>query len=126
MENLFPGFDPEAFSFFLMIRLNNNKEFFDDNKEQYERLLKEPLYALAAEMEPFMLAIDKNIDARAHRAVARIRRSTRYTKDKSPYRDHLWISWRRRNTTRREMLASYIFTPLLPDHCCPAKNPSAV
>ena len=98
MENLFPGFTEESFAFFIMIRLNNNKAFFDENKALYERALKDPLYALAVDMEPFMQEIDRNIDTRPHRAVARIRRSTRYTKDKSPYRDHLWVSWRDRNT----------------------------
>ena len=107
MGNLFPGFTADAFSFFIMIRLNNNKEFFEDNKEHYEDVLKKPLYALAADMEPFMLAVDKNIDTRATRAVARIRRSTRFTKDKSPYRDHLWVSWRDRS---REAEDSAIFT----------------
>ena len=107
MSNLFPGFTADAFSFFMMIRLNNNKEFFEDNKELFEETLKNPLYALAADMEPFMLEIDKNIDTRPARAVARIRRSTRFTKDKSPYRDHLWVSWRDRS---REAEDSAIFT----------------
>lgn len=97
MDRLFQGFTAESFLFFIMIRMNNNKEFFEQNRSTFEKCLKEPLYALAADMEEAMRAIDPAIDTRPQRAVARIRRSTRYTKDKSPYRDHLWIGWRDRS-----------------------------
>ncbi|MGI5899851.1 MAG: DUF2461 family protein [Christensenellales bacterium] len=107
MRNLFPGFTKESFEFFMLIRLNNNKPFFDENKEHFERVLKEPLYALAEDMQPFMQEVDKNIDTRPSRAVSRIRRSTRYRRDLSPYRDHLWVSWRDRTRDEED---SAIFT----------------
>ena len=94
---MFQGFTGESFGFFMLIRLNNNKAFFEENKAQYERSLKKPLYDLAADVAPTLASIDPSIDTRPVRAVARIRRSTRYTRDKSPYRDHLWIGWRDRD-----------------------------
>lgn len=107
MDNLFPGFTADAFDFFMMISMNNNKTFFDENKELYESVLKDPLYALATDMEEYMHEIDSSIDTRPHRCVARIRRSTRYRKDLPPYRDHLWISWRDRSSDAYD---SAIFT----------------
>lgn len=97
MSQLFQGFSSDAFAFFIMIRLNNNKAFFEENKAQYEDCLKQPLYALAADMEQTIHDIDPAIETRPQKAVARIRRSTRYTRNKDPYRDFLWIAWRDRS-----------------------------
>jgi hypothetical protein len=41
------GVYAESFLFFIMIRMNNNKEFFEQNRSTFEKCLKEPLYALA-------------------------------------------------------------------------------
>jgi uncharacterized protein (TIGR02453 family) len=96
MQQLFKGFEEEAFGFFLMIRLNNNIAFFDQNRETYERCLKQPLWDLARDLEPTLLQIDPAIETRPAKCVSRLRRSTRYTKNKLPYRDFLWIGWRDR------------------------------
>ena len=64
MQQLFKGFEEEAFGFFLMIRLNNNIAFFDQNRETYERCLKQPLWDLARDLEPTLLQIDPAIETR--------------------------------------------------------------
>lgn len=35
------------------------------------------------------------MELRPHKCLSRIHRDTRFSKDKSPYRDHLWIAFRR-------------------------------
>jgi hypothetical protein len=47
-----------------MIRLNNNIAFFDQNRETYERCLKQPLWDLARDLEPTLLQIDPAIETR--------------------------------------------------------------
>ena len=42
-----------------------------------------------------MKDIDPQMEVRPHKCLARIHRDTRFTKDKSPYRDHLWLLFRR-------------------------------
>lgn len=96
MERTFTGFTAEAFEFFIMIRLNNNKPFFEEHRAQFEDKLKRPLWCLAADMEGFFRELDADIETRPSKCVAHIRRSTRYTRNKLPYRDFLWIGWRDR------------------------------
>jgi len=80
--------------FFLSLRFNNNRDFFERNRGQYERFVKEPLIAIAEALGPTMTEIDPQFDARPARVVSRIRRDTRFSHNKDPYRDRMWLSWR--------------------------------
>ena len=51
-----------------------------------------------------MQRIDPQMEIRPHKCLARIRRDTRFTKDKSPYRDHLWLLFRRAAEPREQSL----------------------
>jgi hypothetical protein len=48
----FEGFSAEAFAFYDELRRNNSREWWPGNKDRYERFVREPLEALAAELEP--------------------------------------------------------------------------
>lgn len=91
----FQGYSEDARAFFMALRFNNNREFFQDNREWYLRDVRTPSLALAEALAKGIEAIDPEIDARPHRALSRINRDTRFSRDKSPYRDHVWISFRR-------------------------------
>ena len=91
---MFSGIPREMIDFFLALRFNNNKEFFEQNRGRYERFVKEPLRAFAEAMGPTLTEIDPQFDVRPARVVARIRRDTRFSHNKDPYRDHIWLSWR--------------------------------
>ena len=45
----FTGFYPETIDFLWGIRLNNNREWFEAHKADYQRFLWEPMKALAAD-----------------------------------------------------------------------------
>ena len=47
----FTGFYPETIDFLWGIRLNNNREWFEAHKADYQRFLWEPMKALAADVE---------------------------------------------------------------------------
>jgi uncharacterized protein (TIGR02453 family) len=79
--------------FFMQIRFNNDAAFFNEHRGEYERWVRDPLYALADALAPAVLAIDPEMETRPARVVSRIRRDTRFTRDKSPYRSHMWIGW---------------------------------
>ena len=52
---MFQGFTPEAVDFLWGIRMNNNREWFAQHKQQYIDTLYEPMKALGAQLfEPFM------------------------------------------------------------------------
>ena len=52
---MFTGFTPETIDFLWGIRMNNNREWFQEHKKQYVDTLYEPMKALAKELEPEFL-----------------------------------------------------------------------
>ncbi len=92
---MFTGFPEATIQFFLSLRFNNNVSFFETHKEEYLKDVQVPFYAFIAEMAPHMRAIDESMEIRPAKCLARIRRDVRFTKDKSPFRDHLWLLFRR-------------------------------
>jgi len=103
----FQGFSQEALSFLSDIRFNNNQTFYENNRERYEEHVKKPLRALCDEMTPVVQLIDPKLDTRPGRTMSRIRRDTRFTKDKSPFRDHVWLGWRYPAERRSEGFGMY-------------------
>lgn len=90
---MFQGYSNETFEFFMAIRFNNNRPFFQDNRDWYLRAVREPSIALAQELSDLAEDIDPNLERRPHRVVSRINRDIRFSRDKSPYRDCCWISF---------------------------------
>jgi uncharacterized protein (TIGR02453 family) len=93
----FKGFSKETLEFLSGLRENNNKQWFEINREMYETYLLEPLKCLVQDMGFFMKSIDPyfEITPKVDKTIARIYRDTRFSKDKSPYRSNLWITFRR-------------------------------
>jgi uncharacterized protein (TIGR02453 family) len=97
MHNCFQGFSPLALSFFEELAANNNKVWFAANRADFETLLLEPLKQLVADLGEAMLKIDPEllIIPAVDRTIARIHRDIRFARDKSPYKTHLWVSFKR-------------------------------
>jgi len=90
---MFQGYSDETFEFFMAIRFNNNTDFFHSNHDWYRRAVRGPSIDLAEALGPTMEAIDPSIERRPNRVVSRINRDIRFSHDKSPYRDHIWLSF---------------------------------
>ncbi|MDR2514598.1 MAG: DUF2461 domain-containing protein [Christensenellaceae bacterium] len=103
----FQGFPTAMFEFFMAISFNNNVEFFEANRERYESDVKRPLYAFAEGLAPAARAVDADMELRPSKAVSRLRRDTRFTRDKLPYRDHMWIGFRRQGNPKGECFSLY-------------------
>ena len=91
---MFHGFGKETLEFFLDIRFHNHKAFMDANRERYYQDVRGPFYQFIQAMAPYMLEIDPDIEVRPAKCLSRINRDTRFSHDKSPYRDHLWVAFR--------------------------------
>lgn len=91
---MFSGFNNDLLSFYADIRFNNDKSFMDAHRKEYYQKVRDPFYAFIEAMGPTMLKIDEDMEVRPHKCLSRINRDTRYTKDKSPYRDHHWVAFR--------------------------------
>ena len=92
-ETSFNGFTPETFQFFKDLQENNYKEWFDANKHIYEKELLNPLKAFFTALSPAMYNIDAGFELRPHRAMSRIYRDTRFSKNKDPYKDFMWLTF---------------------------------
>lgn len=97
---MFTGFPEETLQFFLDIRFHNNTQYYQENRERYRQDVQQPFYALIEELMPHLLKIDPQMEQRPYKCLARLRRDTRFTKDKSPYRDHLWTQFHRAGEPR--------------------------
>lgn len=95
MNRVFQGYSNETFEFFMAIRFNNNRPFFLENRDWYLRAVREPSLKLAEELAETIESIDSDIERRPHRALSRINRDIRFSRDKSPYRDNVWLSFKR-------------------------------
>ncbi|MFZ5974628.1 MAG: DUF2461 domain-containing protein [Bacillota bacterium] len=109
MEQAFKGFSPQTAEFFLQLAVNNNKAFFNAHRAVFQEFVLEPLIALARDLGSLMHSIDPEFETRPvqGKALARLRRDTRFTKDKAPYRDNLWLGYRRPYEGNAECLGFY-------------------
>lgn len=90
---VFKGFSPNTFQFFSDLKKNNNKEWFDAHKHVYESELLNPLKELFQTLYPIMYNIDDGFEMRAHRAISRIYRDTRFSHNKEPYKTFMWMTF---------------------------------
>ena len=88
----FTGFQPEAIQFLIDLALNNERGWFQPRKAEYERLLKEPMESLVAVLVNRFRARGIPLEGDPQRAVFRIYRDTRFSKDKSPYKANIVAS----------------------------------
>lgn len=86
---MFQGFTPQTLPFLWGLRLNNNRGWFQDHKQEYLDHLYEPMKELAAEVQGEMLRLypRRQLSLR----VARIYRDVRTVHDGRLYKDHLWF-----------------------------------
>lgn len=104
---MFYGLNEDMYRFFWEIAFHNDASFFEPNRERYRENVQKPLLELAAELAPTVRTLDERLNTRPSTCVSRIRRDTRYTKDKSPYRDHMWLNWRLPDTFLSECFVLY-------------------
>ena len=104
---MFNGYTDETFEFFMAIKFNNNREFFQSNHDWYLRAVREPSLALAEELMDTVEKLDDSLERRPNKVVSRINRDVRFSRDKSPYRDYMWIAFRRPGEARHSTLGVY-------------------
>ena len=87
-------FTPASFAFLEALRRNNRRDWFEDHRERYEALVREPALRLIADMAEPLAAISPHITAVARKvggSLFRVHRDTRFSKDKTPYKTHIGI-----------------------------------
>lgn len=87
----FSGFGPDALRFLFENKMNNSKEWYDSHKGQYKKYVHTPFVELVTELAPVASEIDPLIITTPSKLISRVRRDTRFSKDKSLYRDNAWL-----------------------------------
>ena len=104
---MFTGFTEETIQFFLDLKFHNNASFFHEQHDRYIECVQRPFYEMIEDLAPDMLKIDPGMEVRPHKCLSRIHRDTRFSRDKSPYRDHLWFLFRHAAEPREKSLFYY-------------------
>lgn len=90
-------FTPEFFEFLHELQLHNNRDWFQENKQRYEKQVRDPALRFIADLGPGLRKINPHIVADpspTRGSMMRIYRDIRFSKDKSPYKTsvaaHFW------------------------------------
>ncbi len=88
---------PEILRFFGQLAKNNNREWFQKNKDRYETEVRDPLLRFIEAFEPRLEKISPHFVADARKtggSLFRIYRDTRFSRDKRPYKTHAGVRFR--------------------------------
>lgn len=90
-------FSQATFGFLRELAANNNRDWFSDNKDRYEELVRTPALTFIEDMagklsaiSPHFLAVPKKMGG----SLMRVHRDTRFGKDKRPYKTNVGIQFR--------------------------------
>ncbi len=90
-------FSPQSFDFLIENRFMNSKEWFHEHKNIYYDCVLKPLTELAVEIAPTIESLDPAIvtTPKINKVLSRIYRDTRFSKDKSLFRESVWLSYKK-------------------------------
>ena len=94
----FPGFPPEGIEFLRALAKNNRREWFRPRKQVYEEKVRRPMIELVARVTAAMASFAPDYVVAPEKAIFRIYRDTRFSKDKTPYKTHIAAVFHRRGT----------------------------
>lgn len=92
--NMFTGYTKNTINFLKKLAKNNNKDWFDANKLDYIKYVKQPTIELSSALADSMLSIDNTFEVNPSKIISRINRDIRFSADKSLYRTNIWFSFK--------------------------------
>ena len=108
-RSTFTGFPREAVEFYAALAANNDKTWFDEHKEGFEKHVLAPARDFVFEMGKRLATISPGViaDPRTNKSIFRPYRDTRFSKDKTPYKTHLGIFFWEGNRPKMECSGFY-------------------
>ena len=91
----FKGFDPKAFMLLELNKFNDSKDFYESVKEEIKASATVPMRQLASDLSDELITIDPQMNLIPTKMVSRVRRDTRFSKNKEMYRDNMWVMFMR-------------------------------
>jgi len=110
-ERKFSGFSRKTLIFLRGLKANNDKTWFQEHGTDYEEFVLGPLRDLVVDLGDFMLDIDPRFEITpgVNKTISRIYRDTRFSKDKSPFRSTVWITFKNQNKDWTTHVCGYFF-----------------
>ena len=84
----FTGFGPKALQFFHELAMNQDRQWFEQNKQVYENEVLRPMSALVVSLAEELARRGIPLTGDPKRSMFRIHRDVRFSHDKSPYKTH--------------------------------------
>lgn len=98
----------QTFDFIKDISLNNNREWFQDNKDRYDAALENMLEFASAVIKELSQTDPGVAEIDPKKAVQRIYRDIRFSKDKTPYKSHFGIGLSSKFNSKPDTTGYYI------------------
>lgn len=92
----FPGFPAAGMQFLSALARTNRREWFQPRKHIYEEQVKAPMAELVTALNSEMMRFAPDYVNEPAKAIYRIYRDTRFSKDKTPYKTHIAAIFPRR------------------------------
>jgi uncharacterized protein (TIGR02453 family) len=102
MPSPFPGFPPETLQFFRGLARNNRREWFLPRKPLFEEKVKEPMRQLVDALNLALHDFAPEYETDPHKAILRIYRDVRFSKDKKPYKEQIAATFRRHGAAHHQ------------------------
>jgi uncharacterized protein (TIGR02453 family) len=111
-------FSPASFDFLTKLNANNNRDWFDRHKQEYEDAVRSPaldfIDAMAGDIEalsPHFLAVPRKVGG----SLMRVYRDVRFGKDKRPFKTNIGIQFR--HFQGKDVHAPGFYVHLEPKEC---------
>lgn len=93
----FDGFSEKALDFLVNVKMNNSKEWFETHRHEYNDYLLKPFQNLVYDLSQYVIDIDPSFEVTpsVNRTISRIYRDTRFSSDKSLYKNNMWITFKK-------------------------------
>jgi uncharacterized protein (TIGR02453 family) len=108
MKSGFDGFPPEGIAFLRGLKRNNDREWFQSRKHIYEEKVKAPMVELVTALMREMRDFAPEYVDDPKKAIFRIYRDTRFSKDKAPYKTHIAAVMHRRGMSKNAGAGFYV------------------
>jgi len=108
-------FKQDTLDYLREVKEKNSKEWFHENKDRYNESLLSPLKELVIQLTDLMLEIDPDfqVEPRVDRTISRQHRDTRFSKDKSLYKNNAWVTFKKKGQSNLDYPA--FFFEISPD-----------
>lgn len=113
---MFNHFEPRLMKFLRDLQNNNNRDWFNDHKQQYEDNVRSPALAFIEQMDQWIRLISPHYEASPKKvggSLMRVYRDVRFSKDKSPYKTNVGIQFR--HEVGKDVHAPGFYVHIAPD-----------